>query len=95
MVASSVAAAVVAGRAEQGVASSRVVRMAVRQKRSRVMAKANRQVTSLVHRAVRANRLQRSNCEPGRKVGLFFLRHGIESATIVAVYTVFQVFRWL
>lgn len=61
MVASSVAAVVVAGRAEQGVASSRVVRMAVRQKRSRVMAKANRQAISLVRRAVRANRLPPSN----------------------------------
>lgn len=61
MVASSVAAAVVVGRAEQGVASSRVVRMAVRQKRNRVAEKANRQAISLVHRAVRANRLQHSN----------------------------------
>ena len=78
MVASSVAAVVVAGRAEQGVASSRVVRMAVRQKRSRVMAKANRQAISLVRRAVRANRLQRSN-----SLTVWLYKHAIRSTHCV------------
>ena len=55
-VVSSVAAAVVVGRAEQGVADrfAALVRMAVRQKRNRVAAKANRQAINLVHHAVPA-----------------------------------------
>ena len=61
MVASSVAAVVVAGRAEQGVASNPRRQDGGAPKRNRVMAKANRQAISLVHRAVRANRLPPSN----------------------------------
>ena len=94
---SSVAAVVAAearvrGRVEQAVPSNRVAMMAGRRKPNRAAEKVSQAAINHVRRAARAD--WRINCEPGRKVGLFFLRPAPESATIVAVYTVFQVFSW-